>query len=136
MKNFILFVAFLSVPCAAWLIGWGVGVLLEIYWKYRTKRNHANHPKLVLLGKERNRLCKEYRQWWDERHEAQKRIDINYEILKYCAKHEGEKYFSHIEQDRQIYTNANEHIEELTPLIASIREAEDKYKKEHNIRHW
>ena len=71
-----------SLLGVAYLIGWGASVLFDTYWKYRVKKNRTNHPKLIELQKERERLCKEYHQWWDEKNEARKRLDINYEILK------------------------------------------------------
>lgn len=117
-------------------IGWSLNALGDIYYKYRVKKNHANHPKMIELEKERERLSKEYSQLWDEKHEAQKRIDRNFEILKYCTEQEGEKYISRIEQDQQIYTNANKHMEELLPLVEAAREAEQTYREKHNIRHW
>lgn len=121
---------------AACLIGWSAGGLYDIYCKYRVKKNHINHPKLTELQKERERVCKEYGQWWDKKYEAQKRIDKNFEILKYCTKQEGEKYIFLIEQDQQTYTNADKHMKELSPLVDAAREAEQTYREEHNIRHW
>lgn len=126
----------IGVLGTACLIGWITGSLYDIYYKYRVKRNHIKHPKMIELQKERERVCSEYNCWWVEKHEAQKRIDLNFEILKYCTKQEGEKYISLIEQDQQIYTNADKHMKELSPLVDSAREAEQTYREEHNIRHW
>lgn len=121
---------------AACLISWGVDALYDIYYKYHVKKNHTNHLKLVELQKERERLCKEYYQWWDERYDAQKRIDNNFEILKYCTEEAKKKYLTSIEQDQQIYTNADRHMKELSPLVDAAREAEQTYREKHNIRHW
>lgn len=113
-----------------------MGALYDIYYKYRVKKNHIKHPKLIELQKERKKICEEYNRWWDERHEAQKRIDKNFEILKYCTEEAKRKYLFFIEQDQQIYTNADKHMKELSPLVDSAREAEQTYREEHNIRHW
>lgn len=120
----------------ACLIGWGAGVLIDVRWKYLVKKNRANHPKLIELQKEREKVCKEYNRWWDEKYEAQKHIDKNFEILKYCTEEAKKKYLASIEQDQQIYTNADKHMKELSPLVDSAREAEQAYREEHNIRHW
>lgn len=126
----------LGVLGVAFLIGWGIGVLLDVYWKYRVKKNHINHPKLIELQKEREKVCDEYNRWWDKRHEAQKRIDRNFEILKYCTEEAKKKYLVSIEQDQQIYTDADRHMKELSLLVNSAREAEQTYREKHNIRHW
>lgn len=117
-------------------IGWSVNALYDIYYKYRAKRNRANHPKLIELQKEREKVCEEYNRWWDEKYEAQKRIDKNFEILKYCTEVGKKKHLVFIEQDQQIYTNADTHMKELRPLVDSTREAEQTYREEHNIRYW
>lgn len=136
MEGLIGLGVIIGVLGAACLIGWGMGALYDIYYKYRVKKNHIKHPKLIELEKEREKLCKEYHQWWDEKYQAQKRIDHNFEILRYCTEQEGEKYISRIEQDQQIYTNARKHMEELSPLVEAARQAEDEYKEKYNIRHW
>lgn len=118
------------------LLGWGLAKLCDAYYDYRAKRNRTNHPKLIELQKEREKVCEEYNRWWDERHEAQKRIDKNFEILKYCTEEAKKKYLVFIEQDQQIYTNADSHMKELSPLVDAAREAEQTYREEHNIRHW
>lgn len=48
------------------LLGWGSAKLCDAYYDYRAKRNRTNHPKLIELQKERERVCKEYSQWWDK----------------------------------------------------------------------
>lgn len=100
------------------------------------KKNHIKHAKLVELQKEREKVCEEYNRWWDERHEAQKRIDRNFEILKYCTEEAKKKYLISIEQDQQIYTDADKHMKELSSLVDAARKAEQTYREEHNIRHW
>lgn len=136
MEELICLGITLGILCAACLIGWGVGALCDIYYKYHAKKNHTIHLKLVELQKERERVCKEYYQWWDERHEAQRRIDNNFEILKYCTEEAKKKYLTSIEQDQQIYTNADRHMKELSPLVEAAREAEQTYREKYNIRHW
>lgn len=136
MVGLICLGVILGILGIAWFIGWGAGTLFDAYYKYRVKRNHINHPKLVELQEEYERVSKEYRQWWDKRYEAQRCIDINYEILKYCTDEEADKYFSIIEQNRQVYTNADKHMRELSPLVDSTYEAERAYREKHNIRHW
>lgn len=118
------------------LLGWGLAKLCDAYYDYRAKRNRTNHPKLIELQKEREKVCKEYNQWWDERHEAQERIDKNFEIMKYCTEVGKKKHLVFIEQDQQIYTNADTHMKELRLLVDAAREAEQTYREEHNIRHW
>lgn len=126
----------LGIFVVAGLIGWGASALYDIYWKYRVKRNRTNHPKLIELQKEREKVCDEYNRLWDKRHEAQKRIDRNFEILKYCTEEAKRKYLFSIEQDQQIYTDTDKHMKELSPLVDAAREAEQTYREEHNIRHW
>lgn len=128
----IVIVAILIV----FLLSWIIGSLYDIYYKYRVKRNHIKHPKMIELQKERERVCSEYNCWWVEKHEAQKRIDNNFEILKYCTEEVKKKYLASIEQDQQIYTNADNHMKELSPLVDAARKAEQTYREEHNIRHW
>lgn len=117
-------------------IGWSVNALYDIYYKYRVKRNHTKYPKLIELQKEREKVCEEYNRWWDEKHEAQKRIDKNFEIMKYCTEVGKKKHLVFIEQDQQIYTDADAHMKELRPLVDAAREAEQIYREKYNIRHW
>lgn len=126
----------LGVLGVACLIGWGAGVLFDVYWKYRVKKNRINHPKLVELQKERERVCKEYYQWWDEKYEAQKRIDKYMEEVKYHEADITKSFLEAIKQEQQIYSNADKHMKELSPLVNAAREAEQTYREEHNIRHW
>ena len=118
------------------LLGWGSAKLCDAYYDYRTKRNRTNHPKLIELQIKRIKVCEEYNRWWDKRYEAQTRIDKNFEILKYCTDEAKKKYLVFIEQDQQIYTDADKHMKELSPLVDAAREAEQTYREEHNIRHW
>ena len=136
MEGLICLGVIIGVFGTACLIGWGASALYDIYYKYRVKKNHTNHPKLFELQKERERVCDEYNRWWDKKHEAQKRIDKNFEILKYCTEEAKKKYLVSIKQDQQIYINADKHMKELLPLVDSAREAEQAYREEHNIRHW
>lgn len=136
MEGLIGLGVIIGVLGTACLIGWGMGALYDIYYKYRVKKNRTNHPKLIELQKEREKVCEEYNRWWDEKYEAQKRIDKNFEILKYCTEEAKKKYLVSIEQDQQIYTNADKHMKELSPLVNAAREAEQTYREEHNIRHW
>lgn len=136
MEEFIVLGIILGAIGVACLISWGGDALYDIYYKYHVKKNHTNHSKLVELQKERERVCKEYYQWWDERYDAQKRIDNNFEILKYCTEEAKKKYLTSIEQDQQIYTNADRHMKELSPLVDAAREAEQTYREKYNIRHW
>ena len=126
----------LGVLGVACLICWGAGVLFDVYWKYRVKKNRINHPKLVELQKERERACKEYYQWWDEKYEAQKRIDKYMEEVKYHEADITKSFLEAIKQEQQIYSNADKHMKELSPLVNAAREAEQVYREEHNIRHW
>ena len=71
-----------------------------------------------------------------EKHEAQKRIDKNFEIMKYCTEVGKKKHLVFIEQDQQIYTDADAHMKELRPLVDAAREAEQIYREKYNIRHW
>ena len=136
MAELIGFGVALGTIGVACLIGWGIGVLFDIYWKYRAKKNHIKYSKLIELQKEREKVCNEYNRWWDKRHEAQKRIDRNFEILKYCTEEVKKKYLVSIEQDQQIYIDSDMHMKELRPLVDAAREAEQTYREEHNIRHW
>lgn len=126
----------LGVLGVAYLIGWGIGVLLDIYWKYRVKKNHVNHPKLIELQKEREKVCEEYYQWWNEKHKAQKRIDEYMKEIKYHEEDITKSFLEAIKQEQQIYSNADKHMKELRPLVDAAREAEQTYREEHNIRHW
>ena len=118
------------------LLGWGSAKLCDAYYDYRAKRNRTNHPKLIELQKEREKVCEEYNRWWDEKYEAQKRIDKYTEELKYHEDQVKESLLNTIKQDQQIYTNADKHMKELSPLVDSAREAEQTYREEHNIHHW
>ena len=126
----------LGVLGVACLIGWGVGTLYDIYCKYRVKKNHINHPKLIELQKEREKVCEEYNRWWDERYEAQKRIDKYMEEIKYHEDQVRGNFLNAIKQEQQFYSNADKHMKELRPLVDAAREAEQTYREEHNIRHW
>lgn len=126
----------LGVLGVAYLIGWGIGVLLDIYWKYRVKKNHVNHPKLIELQKEREKVCEEYYQWWNEKHKAQKRIDEYMKEIKYHEEDITKSFLEAIKQEQQIYSNADKHMKELSPLVDAAREVEQTYREEHNIRHW
>ena len=136
MEELIGFGIALGVLGVAYLIGWGIGVLLDIYWKYRTKKNHINHPKLVELQKEREKVCEECYQWWNEKHEAQKRIDEYMKEIKYHEEDITKSFLEAIKQEQQIYSNADRHMKELSPLVDAAREAEQAYRDKHNIRHW
>lgn len=118
------------------LLGWGSAKLYDVYYDYRAKRNHRFHSQLFELQKEREKVCEEYNCWWNEKYEAQKRIDKYFEILKYCTDEAKKKYLVSIEQDQQIYTDADKHMKELSPLVDATREAEQTYREKYNIRHW
>lgn len=124
----------IGVLGTACLIGWGIGILLDIYWKYRAKKNHINHPKLVELQKEREKVCEEYHQWWDKKYKAEKQIDFIYERMKYY--NDNEKLITKLQKAREVYSNALDKLEYLDPLVETARRAEDEYKEKHNIRHW
>ena len=126
----------LGIFVVAGLIGWGASALYDVYWKYRVKKNRINHPKLIELQKEREKMCEEYNQWWDERHEAKKRIDKYMEEIKYHEEDVTKSFLEAIKQEQQIYSNADKHMKELRPLVDAAREAEQTYREEHNIRHW
>ena len=126
----------LGIFVVAGLIGWGASALYDVYWKYRVKMNRINHPKLIELQKEREKMCEEYNQWWDERHEAKKRIDKYMEEIKYHEEDVTKSFLEAIKQEQQIYSNADKHMKELSPLVHAAREAEQTYREEHNIRHW
>lgn len=120
----------------AYFIGWGIGALYDIYYKYRVKKNRINHPKLIELQKEREKVCEEYNRWWDEKYEAQKRIDKYLEEIKYHEDQVRGNFLNTIKQEQQFYSNADKHMKELRPLVDAAREAEQTYREEHNIRHW
>lgn len=124
-------VGVLGVAC---LIGWGAGALYNIYYKYRVKKNHIKHPKLIELQKEREKVCKEYNQWWDEKYKAEKQIDFIYERMKYY--NNNEKLIAKLQKARETYSNALDKLEYLDPLVEIARRAEDEYKEKYNIRHW
>ena len=126
----------LGVLGVACLIGWGAGVLFDVYWKYRVKKNRINHPKLVELQKEREKVCEEYYRWWNEKHEAQKRIDEYMKEIKYHEEDITKSFLEAIKQEQQIYSNADKHMKELRPLVDAAREVDQIYREEHNIRHW
>ena len=126
----------IGVLGTACLIGWGVGTLYDIYYKYRVKKNHANHPKLFELQKEREKVCKEYNQWWDIKHEAKKKIDAYNEVIKYHNDEAREAFLASIKEEQEKYTDAALHMTKLSPLVDAAREAEQAYREEHNIRHW
>ena len=136
MEGLICLGVIIGIFGTACLIGWGMGALYDIYYKYRVKKNHTNHPKLIGLQKERERMCKEYSQWWDEKYEAQKRIDKYMEETKYHEEDITKSFLEAIKQEQQIYSNADKHMKELSPLVNAAREAEQTYREEHNIRHW
>lgn len=126
----------LGVLGIACLIGWGIGVLLDIYWKYRVKKNRINHPKLIELQKEREKVCEEYNQWWNIKNEAKKKIDIYNEVLKYHNDEARENFLASIKEEQEKYTDAALRMTKLSPLVDAAREAEQAYREEHNIRHW
>ena len=126
----------IGVLGVAYLIGWGIGVLLDIYWKYRVKKNHVNHPKLIELQKEREKVCEEYNRWWDVKYEAKKKIDAYNEVIKYHNDEARENFLTSIKEEQEKYTDAALHMTKLSPLVDTAREAEQTYREEHNIRHW
>ena len=134
MEGLIGLGVIIGVLGTACLIGWGMGALYDIYYKYRVKKNHANHPKLFELQKEREKVCKEYNQWWNKKYEAEKQIDFIYERMKYY--NNNEKLTTKLQKARETYSNALDKLEYLDPLVEAAREAEQTYREEHNIHHW
>ena len=116
------------------LLGWGSAKLCDAYYDYRAKRNRTNHPELIELQKEREKVCKEYNQLWDEKYKAEKQIDFIYERMKYY--NNNEKLIAKLQKARETYSNALDKLEYLDPLVEAARRAEDEYKEKHNIRHW
>lgn len=136
MEDVKIFFGVVFVLGFIFLLGWGSAALCDAYSNYRAKRNHRFHSQLTELQKEREKVCEEYNRWWDEKYEAQKRIDKNMEEIKYHEDQVREHILATIKQDQQIYTNADKHMKELSPLVEVAREAEQTYREKYNIRHW
>ena len=81
------------------LLGWGSAKLCDAYYDYRAKRNRTNHPELIELQKEREKVCKEYNQLWDEKYKAEKQIDFIYERMKYY--NNNEKLIAKLQKARE-----------------------------------
>lgn len=121
----------LGVAC---LIGWSAGVLLDTYWKYRVKRNRVNHPKLVELVNERDKILNERSCWWRQKNKAEKEIQECEDKIRYGGS--TPELCEKLTKCHADWREAFENLERTEPLLIEAREAVDNYREAHNIRHW
>lgn len=118
----------------ACLIGWGMGALYDIYYKYRVKKNHANHPKLFELINERDRILAERACWWHQKNKAEKEIQDCEDRIRYGGS--TPQLCEKLTKCHNDWREAFENLERTEPLLIEAREAAENYIEEHNIRHW
>ena len=118
----------------ACLIGWGMGALYDIYYKYHVKKNHANHPKLFELINERDRILAERACWWHQKNKAEKEIQDCEDRIRYGGS--TPQLCEKLTKCHNDWREAFENLERTEPLLIEAREAAENYIEEHNIRHW
>ena len=124
----------LGIFVVAGLIGWGVGALYDIYYKYRVKKNHTNHPKLFELINERDKILAERSCWWHQKSKAEKEIQDCEDKIRYGGSTPG--LCEKLTKCHSDWREAFENLERTEPALIDAREAVDNYREEHNIRHW
>ena len=124
----------IGVLGTACLIGWGVGALYDIYYKYRVKKNHTNHPKLFELINERDKILAERSCWWHQKSKAEKEIQDCEDKIRYGGSTPG--LCEKLTKCHSDWREAFENLERTKPALIDAREAVDNYREEHNIRHW
>ena len=134
MEGLICLGVIIGVLGTACLIGWGVGALYDIYYKYRVKKNHANHPKLFELINERDKILAERSCWWHQKSKAEKEIQDCEDKIRYGGSTPG--LCEKLTKCHSDWREAFENLERTEPALIDAREAVDNYREEHNIRHW
>ena len=124
----------IGVLGTAYLIGWGASTLYDIYYKYRVKKNHSNHPKLFELINERDKILAERSCWWHQKYKAEKEIQDCEDKIRYGGS--TPKLCEKLTKCHDDWREAFENLERTEPLLIEVREAVDNYREEHNIRHW
>ena len=124
----------LGIFVVAGLIGWGMGALYDIYYKYRVKKNHTNHPKLFELINERDKILAERSCWWHQKSKAEKEIQDCEDKIRYGGSTPG--LCEKLTKCHSDWREAFENLERTEPALIDAREAVDNYREEHNIRHW
>ena len=124
----------IGVLGTACLIGWGAGALYEVYYKYRVKKNHANHPKLFELINERDKILAERACWWHQKNKAEKEIQDCEDKIRYGGS--TPKLCEKLTKCHADWREAFENLERTEPSLIDAREAVENYIEEHNIRHW
>ena len=124
----------IGVLGTACLIGWGMGALYDIYYKYRVKKNHTNHPKLFELINERDKILAERSCWWHQKSKAEKEIQDCEDKIRYGGSTPG--LCEKLTKCHSDWREAFENLERTKPALIDAREAVDNYREEHNIRHW
>ena len=134
MEELIVLGVILGVFGVACLIGWGMGALYDIYYKYRVKKNHTNHPKLFELINERDKILAERSCWWHQKSKAEKEIQDCEDKIRYGGSTPG--LCEKLTKCHSDWREAFENLERTKPALIDAREAVDNYREEHNIRHW
>ena len=134
MEGLICHGIVIGVLGMACLIGWGAGVLLDAHWKYRVKKNRANHPKLIELQKERDKILAERACWWHQKGKAEKEIQDCEDRIRYGGS--TPELCEKLTKCHNDWREAFENLERTGPALNNAREAVENYIKEHNIRHW
>ena len=134
MEGLIGLGVIIGVLGTACLIGWGMGALYDIYYKYRVKKNHANHPKLFELINERDKILAERSCWWHQKSKAEKEIQDCEDKIRYGGSTPG--LCEKLTKCHSDWREAFENLERTKPALIDAREAVDNYREEHNIRHW
>ena len=134
MEGLIGLGVIIGVLGTACLIGWGMGALYDIYYKYRVKKNHANHPKLFELINERDKILAERSCWWHQKSKAEKEIQDCEDKIRYGGSTPG--LCEKLTKCHSDWREAFENLERTEPALIDAREAVDNYREEHNIRHW
>lgn len=116
------------------LLSWIINVLYDIYYKYRVKKNHANHPKLTELINERDKILVERSCWWHQKDKAEKEIQNCEDKIRYGGS--TPELCEKLTKCHSDWREAFENLERTEPLLIEAREAAENYREEHNIRHW
>lgn len=134
MEGLICLGVIIGVLGTACLIGWGVGALYDIYYKYRVKKNHTNHPKLFELINERDKILAERACWWHQKSKTEKEIQEYEDRIRYGGS--TPELCEKLTKCHDDWREAFENLERTGPALNDAREAVENYYEEHNIRHW
>lgn len=116
------------------LLGWIISSLYDIYYKYRVKKNHTNHPKLFELINERDKILVERSCWWHQKDKAEKEIQDCEDKIRYGGS--TPELCEKLTKCHNDWREAFENLERTRPALDEAREAVENYYETHNIRHW